>query len=123
MIERNPWDAVVSLYYWIDRHQHALTFEEFLHGPQPARLAARNYRIWHLRGQQAVDQVLRFETLEVDLADVWRRLALPDRPTMPRAKGGVRPAGVPYREHYDSSSQAQVADLFGPMIEELGYEF
>lgn len=123
VIERNPWDAVVSLYYWIDRHHHVLTFGEFMAGPQPARLANRNYRIWHLRRQQAVDQVLRFETLDHDLAEVWQRLSLPGGPTMPRAKGGVRPTEISYRDHYDSSSQARVAELFGPMIEELGYEF
>ncbi|MGA8258411.1 MAG: hypothetical protein WB767_17715 [Nocardioides sp.] len=122
VVDRNPWDAVVSLYFWVNRHDHALTFQQFLHQPQVENLAVQNYRSWHIRGQRAVDRVLRYDTLAADLDAVWNELGLPGGPDLPQAKAGLRP-GRGYREMYDDAGRDHVAHLFARVIDELGYEF
>ncbi len=123
-IERNPWDAVVSLYFWMRRNGKVDTFERFLTMPNIETLAQRNYQAYHLRGEIAVDRVLRFERLADDLADVWRHLDLPGTPDLPHAKSGARPAtGSDYRDLYDADSAERVRVVFAPVIEEQGYEF
>ena len=122
-IERNPWDAVVSLYWWMRRNGKVDTFERFLTMPNLETLARRNYQAYHLGGAVAVDRVLRFETLAADLAEVWVDLDLPGSPDLPHAKAGARPSGVGYRDLYDAGSAERVRSLFAPVIAECGYEF
>ncbi len=123
-VERNPWDAVVSLYFWVTRHQgERESFETFLaERPNVHQLAERNYRITHIRKQPAVE-FLRFEHLADDLARVWRDLGLPGEPELPRAKGGVRPKTADYRSFYTDESRDLVARLFERSIAERGYTF
>ena len=122
-IERNPWDAVVSLYYWMRRNEKVDTFERFLTMPNLGQLATRNFQAYHLKGEVAVDRVLRFERLDEDLAEVWQRLSLPGEPALPQAKAGARPKGSDFHDLYDVDSAELVRRTFAPQIAELGYAF
>ncbi|WP_181310477.1 sulfotransferase family 2 domain-containing protein [Nocardioides campestrisoli] len=124
-IERNPWDTVVSLYYWKFRERPgarvAPPFSEFVDEESVEQLA-ENQRIYRIDGKVAVDRILRYERLGEELAEVWEHLGLPGSPELPRAKGSARPRRD-YRELYDDVSRDKVAKLFSDSIEELGYEF
>jgi Sulfotransferase family len=123
-IERNPWDAVVSLYHW--RFRDAETpgdFTSFVGSEAVETFATKNHRIYRLDGRVAVDRVLRYESLAQELATVWSELGLPGSPDLPHAKAGVRPRGTSYRSYYDDDSRDRVAELFAAPIAELGYEF
>lgn len=121
-IERNPWDLVVSQYYWRFRNEEAPPFEEFVRRPVVQKLADKNARIYRLRGEIAVDRVLRFESLDADLAEVWRDRGLPGEPGLPRAKSYSRPERS-YRELYTDETRDLVGGLFAGVIADLGYEF
>jgi len=123
-IERNPWDAVVSLYHW--RFRDAETpgdFTAFVGSEAVETFATKNQRIYRLDGRVAVDRVLRYESLASELEAVWSELGLPGSPDLPHAKAGSRPRGPSYRSYYDDTSRDRVADLFAAPIAELGYEF
>jgi hypothetical protein len=123
-VVRNPWDAVVSLYFWVTRHgAEREPFESFLQWPQVVRLARRNHGITHVQKRPVVQRYLRFETLADDLDAVWRELGLPGDPELPRAKGGVRPAAAAYRSFYTDESAALVGRLFAATIAQHGYTF
>jgi hypothetical protein len=126
-IERNPWDAVVSLYHWRNRDSApgsaVQAFADYVASEAIEAYATKNERIYRIQGQLAVDRVLRYESLASDLAAVWSELGLPGAPDLPHAKGGTRPRGPSYRSYYDDASRARVAELFALPIEELGYEF
>jgi hypothetical protein len=122
-IERNPWDAVVSLFHWHARSSSdTLDFEEYVASEAVTTFAEKNQRIYRLQGSVAVSRVLRYEALADELAEVWSALSLPGSPDLPHAKGGVRPAGS-YRSYYSDASRERVAALFAAPITELGYEF
>ena len=121
-IERNPWDAVVSLYFWKYKDLPELpAFETYVNQIWIEQLS-NNRRLYRIRGQMALDRVLRYENLDAELTDVWHQLDLPGEPDLPRAKGNARPAGH-YRELYTDASRARVADVFADTIEAFGYEF
>jgi hypothetical protein len=121
-IERNPWDAVVSLYFWKYKDRDELPdFETYVQEIWIEQLA-NNRRLYRIRGKMALDRVLRYERLDAELQEVWERLDLPGTPDLPRAKGNARPAGH-YRELYTPASKARVADVFADTIEAFGYEF
>lgn len=123
-VERNPWDAVVSLFHWRHRDDaEPPAFAEFVHHPVVEELATKNFRGYRINGELAVDRVLRYETLATELAEVWAHLGLPGEPALPRAKGGSRPKGPSYASYYDDVSRDHVADLFAPAIKDFGYRF
>jgi Sulfotransferase family len=126
-IERNPWDAVVSLYHWRNRDaapgSAVESFGEYVVSDAVETFATKNQRIYRLQGTVAVDRVLRYESLADELAAVWKELDLPGTPDLPHAKAGTRPRGPSYRSYYDDHSRERVATLFQLPIEELGYEF
>jgi hypothetical protein len=123
-IERNPWDAVVSLFHWRHRDDPAPpAFADFVREPVVEELATKNFRGYRINGAIAVDRVLRYESLAEDFAEVWSHLGLPGEPRLPRAKGGSRPRGPAYASYYDEDSRAYVAELFAPAINSFGFEF
>ena len=123
-VERNPWDAVVSLFHWRHREDPSPpAFADFVREPVVEELATKNFRGYRINGELAVDRVLRYESLAPGVAEVWAHLGLPGAPRLPRAKGGSRPRGPSYASYYDAASRAHVAELFAPAIEDFGYTF
>jgi hypothetical protein len=122
-VERNPWDAVVSLYHWRFRDTEPGSFGQYVASEAVEAFATKNQRIYRIKGEVAVDRVLRYESLADELAGVWKELDLPGRPDLPHAKAGTRPPGPSYRSYYDDSSRQRVAELFAAPIADLGYEF
>ena len=121
-IERNPWDAVVSLYYWKYKDRPELPdFEQYVSEVWIEQLA-NNRRMYRIGGRIALDRVLQYERLDADLHEVWEQLDLPGSPDLPRAKGQARPAGH-YRELYSPASRDRVREVFADTIETFGYEF
>ena len=121
-IERNPWDAVVSLYYWKYKDRPELPdFEQYVSEVWIEQLS-NNRRMYRIQGRIAVDRVLRYERLAEELQEVWDHLGLPGAPELPRAKGHARPAGH-YRDLYTPASRDRVAKVFADSIETFGYEF
>lgn len=121
-IERNPWDAVVSLYYWKYKDLPELPdFDQYVDEVWIEQLA-NNKRMYRIRGRIAVDRVLRYERLADEFAEVWEHLGLPGEPELPRAKGQARPEGH-YRDLYTPASRERVRQVFSDTIDAFGYEF
>lgn len=121
-IERNPWDLVVSQYYWRYRDREAEPFEEFVRSPMLDNLANKNAAIYRLRGRIAVDRMMRHERLDADLAALWSEQGLPGTPDLPHAKAHSRKERS-YRELYTDETRDLVATRFAAVIDDLGYEF
>jgi hypothetical protein len=123
-IERNPWDAVVSLYYWrIRDNATQVSFEDFVNSDEVPRWAKKNARIYRLQDKVSVDELCRFETLDADLGRIWSTLGLPGVPDLPRAKGGYRPREASYPTMYTPATAERVGDIFAAMTAEFGYRF
>jgi hypothetical protein len=118
--ERNPWDKVVSMYYFTrGRHgQQELAFDDFVR----RRAFPIDHPKYLIDGRLAVDFVGRYETLATDLTDVCARLGLPV-PVLPRAKGQYREGDSDFQPHYDAELAAIVADAYRWEIDRFGYCF
>ncbi|GAB2780953.1 hypothetical protein GCM10027020_38110 [Nocardioides salsibiostraticola] len=123
-IERSPWDAIVSLYFWATRDEpEPPTFDAFVRSPRVRSLAEANAKIYRLRGEVIVEHLMRYESLAEDLTAVWGSLGLPGQPDLPVTKAHSRPAGSTAREMYDAETAAIVGEAFAPLVAELGYFF
>lgn len=145
-IVRNPFDFVVSWYYWERARNFATSREDFrnwlaAHFQQRAELEAQylrgmrpnpgvflsNRHVTHVGGTCAMDVMLRYERLQEDAAAFAARVGLPvslgEELGAIRTKGGYRPATATARDMFEgfSDGQRMIVTCFGEEIERFGY--
>ena len=115
--ERDPWDKVVSL-FWFRRWQHPdMTFADFVrHEELPA-----DFDLYSLDGEVAVDFVGRFEHLVDDLAEVLRRIGIDAPVELTREKATARPPELAATTTFTPELDARVAEVFAREIATFGY--
>jgi Sulfotransferase family len=122
-IERNPWDRVVSLYYWQNQTEPRQPFPAFVQSDAPLALKRKGFGLYTIDGQIAVDKICRFENLAEELEAVRTRIGIPEKLDLPHAKTRFRKEKQSYRDLYGEKEKARVAELFSNEIKLFGYEF
>lgn len=130
--ERNPWDRMVSLYWWRMRGAPAdaprPSFREFveaMHSGDRARMRATratkhsNWHIYTIEDQLAVDHLGRYETLADDFRFVLDKVGITGTGDLPLSKHQVRRDGP--GELYDPATVRLVGELFHREVALLGY--
>lgn len=115
--ERNPWDKVISAYFWETRNDAVRPpFDEWIDVPGNIKSDRRLYTI---DDKVVVDFVGRYEALEIDLRTALERSGVTTTIELPRAKGAVRRTDA--RLVIDARADAAIAREFAPEIEQFGY--
>ena len=131
-IVRNPWDWLISRYFWSRDHQKIIdySFREFLHRLESGQPLSDKVR-WLTRalqsqrrrltvdGRMSMDFVGRFENLQRDFDKVCSTLGIP-LVTLPHV---FKTEHASYTEYYDGEMQGIVARLYADDIAEFGYKF
>jgi hypothetical protein len=122
--DRNPWDRMISQYFWAIREEE-MTFDEFLAAP----LRHTNHPLYMDRGRESVivDHVGRYEDLNDELEVILERIGIPFEGDLGiRAKANVRKDRAPYQEFFKGENERHV-ETIGRMcskeIDLLGYSF
>ena len=120
--ERNPWDKVVS-HYWYrkanPRKRPVGSFEEYL---ESCRCPV-DHPLYTIGGELAVDEVGRFENLESDFRRITERIGLPQQKLPRRSNTQFRTSSRSYEDYYNDRTRRLVADLYAKEIEMFGYRF
>jgi hypothetical protein len=117
--ERNPWDKVVSAYYWRVGNGHDDGgFRNFvMSGDFPS-----DFDKYSLDGKTVgVDFVGQYARLEDDMRTVLAHLGMPTEVSLTREKGSYRPAQTASDALYDNSMSDRVATAFAREIAAFGY--
>lgn len=122
-IERNPWDRVVSSYYWRHKTEPRPTMTEFLRRGGHLILKRKGIELYQIDGVDAVHRILRYEHLADEMEDVRRHLGLSAPLDLPRAKGQFRRDRRHYREILTDDEAAIIARDFAPEIARFGYTY
>ncbi len=122
-VERNPWDRLISMYYWHCRSEPRPTIAEFLDSDIPLRLKLRGRDLYMIDGRVAVDAVCRFESLSEDLEKIRLQLGIPEKLELPRTKSTFRKDKRNYREILSDAERARIAELFAEEIDLIGYQY
>ncbi len=122
-IERNPWDRVVSSYFWRNKVEPRPSLSEWLDNGGHKILKQNGQNLYCIDDKIVVDRVLRFENLAEDLEEVRQSLGLRQPLEMPRAKGDFRKDRRHYREILTPVERDRIASDFAFEIATFGYEF
>lgn len=121
--ERNPWDRLVSLYFFRHPSGSGPSLTEFIESDEPLTLKQRGFDLYSIDGKVAVDKVCRFESINEEMETVRTQLGIPEELELPRAKSHFRKDKRRYQDILNEEQREKVADLFRDEIDHLGYEF
>lgn len=117
-VERNPWDKVVSQYFWKYRDRSDQPdFESFV----AKNKLVTDFDMYSLDGKMASDAILRYDELPDALAAIEKRIGL-KIPKLQHANSGSRKSRD-YRSMYSPASSEIVANKFSREIAAFGYSF
>lgn len=122
-VERNPFDRIISSYYW---RQGAVGYRRSLSEFVARRADIPKRRGWDLYtidGEIAVDRILRYESLDAELADVGAVVGLPGPLDLPHAKATHRTDRRPYREVLAEEDRAVIEAVYADELRVFGYTF
>ncbi|MEX2597190.1 MAG: hypothetical protein WEC59_09715 [Salibacteraceae bacterium] len=121
-IDRNPFDQVVSLYYYRGGDEKYNGIYEFLVNGGLKKFT--NYDIYSIDGVVAVDKVYTYENLGDLCTDLTQKLNLDDPLEMPsyRAKSKIRKVND-YKDVLDQKTIDLIKVIFAREIALLGYEY
>ena len=122
---RNPWDRVVSYYHfhygWNGEPRRPIS--EFIRSPTIKALRTRGFEVYTIRCNVVVDKVCRYEALETELQEVYERVGIHERVSLPMAKANYRTDTRHYREIFSCEDKDLIAQMFADEIRLLGYEY
>lgn len=122
-IERNPWDRVVSSYFWKNKKEPRPSILNWLEQGGHDVLRRRGRDLYMIDGKIVVDHVVRYETLREDLESVRQKLGMPEPLHLPHAKSSTRTDRRHYRDILGEAERRIVERDFAFEIETFGYEF
>ena len=120
--ERNPFDKVVSHFYWLGGPEKFGSFEEYVQGGHLGLI--KGYDAYSIDGVVAVDSVYRFEDLSGAMENISAQLGLKETLSLPeqRAKSNTRDSSVHYEQVLSLEMKELVATAFAREISLMGYE-
>ncbi len=122
--ERNPWDRVISLYYWRYNAQQRETISEFIDSGALRALKRKGIEAYSIDGEISVDRVCLYENLEEELESVCnRQLDITERVNLPKVKSSFRKDRRHYREILSNDDKEKIAKMFSKEIAAFGYEY
>lgn len=110
--ERNPFERVISQYYYRLQEEPRPSMDEFLSSRAVPFLKKFGVELYTIDGEIAVDKVCLYENLEVELEQIRLLLGIPEKLQLPAAKGGFRKDKRNYREILSANQIARISELF-----------
>ena len=127
---RNPWDLLVSKYYYSRQPQKGVSFREMIFLMDDAKMRPR-HRLKHKQTDfinSNINYIGRFENLEADFKKICDILGLnPPKlehlNTTHSERSALGCKDRPYWEYYDEETKEIVATKYKKDIETFGYKF
>ena len=119
--ERNPWDKMVSWYYWTYENEPRPSISEFLKTEGAQYLHGLNQ--YSDSSGILVDKVYFYEDLENAMIDISERLGLNEVPKLPRAKTEFRDRSKTYREMLSEDDKKLIESRFYKEIKLFNYKW
>lgn len=121
--ERNPWDRVISFYYWRLKKNPNQTISEFIDSGITSVLHTFGYGLYTIDDEIVVDRVCLYENLNLELETIAKKLNLPEIPVLPKAKSARRKDKRHYREILSAEDREKIEKIFHKEILLFNYQY
>ena len=121
--ERNPWDRIISLYYWRFKSEPRPTISEFMASEAPQLLKQKGYGVYTIDNEVVVDRVCAFENITGELEAIRAHLGIQETLELPHSKSAFRKDKRHYRDLIGEVEQMRISELFQDEIRLVGYQF
>ncbi len=119
--ERNPWDKVISWYYWRYRNDPRPSLSAFVQS-QEANII-KGFDLYTISSELVVDKVFLFEQLDEAMKEIYNRVCLPEIPSPPRTKSEYRTDKRSYRDILSEEDKEKIAKVYAREIKHFNYRF
>ena len=122
--ERNPWDKVISWYFWEHQSEPRPSISEFIQSGHAGLVGGPGgFDLYTIGGKVAVDRVCLYENINQEMERIQNQLKLPDIPALPTAKSRFRKDKRHYRELLGAEDRIAIEKLFAREIAQFGFTF
>lgn len=118
--ERNPWDKVVSWYYWRYKTEPRRSISDFVQSREANII--RGFHLYTISSEIVVDRVFFFEELNKAMEEIADRVGLGEIPLLPNAKGGYRKDKRSYKDILSEKDKEKIAKVYAREIAYFKYE-
>jgi len=122
--ERNPWDRMISFYFWETRNLETKPkIIDFINTLPPHFLS--NFYLYSINDKIVVDRVCLYERLNQELDKISKIIGLPENIKMPKqqAKGKYRKTNNHYRQILTDQEKQAIEKLSYKEINYFGYSY
>lgn len=121
-VERNPWDKVLSAYWYLYKEFNPATLDEFITSGEAAKFSCWKRYTHRATGEMLVDRIVQYATLKEELAEISAKLGMPEL-ELPNAKGWRRKDKSHYRDVLTAAQRDRIAEDFSREIAQFGYRY
>jgi hypothetical protein len=121
--ERNPWDRVISQYYFQFKDKPRPPLPEYLRMDDVMILKRWGYYLYTIDDEVVVDKIYRYENLAQELEALRQQLGISEKITLPRAKTSFRTDKRGYDEILDEADKERIQQIFRDEINLMGYRY
>ena len=118
--ERNPWDKVISWYFWKNQTEPRPSISEYIASGKANNI--KGFEAYTVNGDIVVDEVYLYENLPQAMAEIAGKLGLPEVPELPHAKSGTRRDKRSYREVLGPADVDKIRKVYAREIAYFGYD-
>lgn len=121
--ERNPWDKVISHYYWRGGGIKYTSIGQYLKAGELLNIKAFNH--YSIDGNVVVDQIYKYEMMHEALVDLSAKVQFPSVLCLPeyKAKSGFRKDKRPYQQILSDEEAKLIAKVFHREITLMNYVY
>ncbi len=119
--ERNPFDKVISWYFWQHKKEPRPTISEFIESGE-ANLV-KGFQLYTTDSIFAVDKVYFFEDLDKSMEDIAEKVGLPEVPQLPKTKANLRKDKRSYRDILSQKDKENIEKIFAREIAYFNYKW
>ena len=113
--ERNPWDRVISQYYWRTQEPRP-NIKSFLKSRHFKDLIKRGRKVYTINNKIVVDKIYKFEELEKSIMHIKDRLNLPRDLILPITKSTTRKNKGSYKNILSNKERDYIGRMFNDEI-------
>jgi hypothetical protein len=119
--ERNPWDKVVSAYYFDTPVPRQRTISEYVQSGAGSNI--QGYNLYTIRGEIVVDKIYFYEDLPKALESIRSMFGFSSILELPRAKGDFRPSNTHYRDVLSDLDRVKISKVYAREIAHFDYSW